>query len=39
MDEEIKFYNLSIWLQVAIIGGWLAFIGFVAGFARGLFGL
>lgn len=37
--EEVTFKDLSIWLKIAIIGGWVTAITFVFGFIYGFLGL
>jgi len=34
----IKFKDLSVWLKIAILGGWATAIGFCVGFIYGFFG-
>jgi hypothetical protein len=34
--EYVKFRDLSIWLKLAILGGWYSFATFVVYFAIGL---
>lgn len=34
--KKIKFRELSGWIQIAIIGGWITMISFLVGFVQGL---
>jgi len=34
--KKIKFSDLDGWVQVAIIGGWVAVISFIVGFIQGM---
>lgn len=38
MNPQIKFKDLSIWIKVALIGGWISIISFTIGFVIGAFG-
>lgn len=36
MSEKVEFVELSGWLRLGIVGGWLSLISFLIGFFLGL---